>query len=64
VVVEFVLEGISDWELVQFGLQNVLSKLSIEKKNDGFALILWPCYGSAGSIEASKVSIRLQPGKP
>jgi hypothetical protein len=40
VVVEFVLEGISDLELVQFSHQNVLGNLSIKKKNDGFALIL------------------------
>jgi hypothetical protein len=64
VVVEFVLEGISDLELVQFSHQNVLGNLSIEKKNDGFALILWPCYGLAGRIETSKVSIRLHPGEP
>jgi hypothetical protein len=57
VVVEFVLEGIADWEVVQFNHQNVPGNLSIEKKNDGFASILWPCYGLAGRIEAS------QPGK-
>jgi hypothetical protein len=64
VVVDFTLEGISDLELIQFSHQNVLGNLSIEKKSDGFKLVLWPCYGLAGKIEASNVSISLRPGPP
>jgi hypothetical protein len=64
VVVDFALEGISDLELIQFSHQNVLGSLSIEKKSDGFKLVLWPCYGLAGKIEASNVSISLRPGPP
>jgi hypothetical protein len=64
VVVDFTLEGISDLELIQFSHQNVLGCLSIEKKHDGFELILGPCYGLAGKIEASQVLIRLRPGPP
>jgi hypothetical protein len=64
VVVDFALQSISDLELVQFSHQNVLSNLSVEKKNDRFALILWPCYGLAGRIEVSKISITLRPGRP
>lgn len=63
-VVEFVLEGISDLELIQFSHQNVTFGLDIKKKNDGFALTLAPCYGLAGIIEVSNISISLQPGKP
>jgi hypothetical protein len=64
VVVEFVLEEISDLELIQFSKQNVIFGLAIKKKNDEFVLELDPCYGLAGRIEASRVSIRLHPGKP
>ena len=64
VVVDFTLEGISDLELIQFSHQNVLGNLSIEKKSGGFKLVLWPCYGLAGRIDVSKISITLRPGEP
>ena len=64
IVVDFVLEGISDLELIQFSHQNVVFGLEIKKKNDGFVLVLSPCYGLAGTIEVSKISIRLHPGQP
>ena len=64
VVVEFVLDEVSELDLSGFSHQNVLSSLAIEKTDTGFLLDLGPCYGLAGTIEAKTVCIRLTPGKP
>jgi immunity protein 50 of polymorphic toxin system len=64
IVVEFVLDDISELELGGFSHQNVISGLELVKKGAGFELALDPCYGLAGTIEAQKVSIRLKPGRP
>jgi hypothetical protein len=64
VVVEFVLNDISELDLGGFSHQNVIFGLDLEKKDAGFTLTLDPCYGLAGTIDANKVSIRLKPGKP
>jgi hypothetical protein len=64
VVVEFVLDEVSELDLSGFSHQNVLSSVVIEKTDTGFRLDLGPCYGLAGTIEAKTVSIRLTPGKP
>lgn len=64
VTVDFILDGISDLHLDGFSHQNVVGNIKIEKKGDGFLLTLWPCYGLAGSLEASKILVRLRPGKP
>jgi hypothetical protein len=63
-VVEFLLEEIFDLELNGFNHQNVLSRLDIEKAEEGFRLVLGDCYGLAGTIDAKIVAIRLNPGKP
>ena len=64
VVVEFLLNGISELNLSGFSHQNVLSDLALEKVASGFRLTLGACYGIAGEIEANEISIRLMPGKP
>ena len=64
VVVEFVFEDIIDLNLGDFSHQNVISSLHIEKKDEGFIFTLAQCYGLAGTIDAKKVSIRLNPGRP
>jgi Immunity protein 50 len=64
VVVEFVLEDIVDLDFGDFSSQNVISSLHVEKKGAGFTLTLGPCYGLAGTIEATKVTIKLCPGMP
>ncbi|MGB9074167.1 MAG: Imm50 family immunity protein [Terriglobales bacterium] len=64
IVVEFVLENVSELALNGFSQQNVISGLDIEKIGSGFRLTLGECYGLAGSIEAESVSIRINPGKP
>jgi hypothetical protein len=63
-VVDFVLEGISDLELAGFSHQNVVGSLDIDKTDVGWRLTLSPIYGLAGTIEASRISIILHPGKP
>jgi hypothetical protein len=64
VVVEFLFENISELDLGGFSHQNVVFGLELVKKDAGFLLTLDPCYGLAGAIEAQRVSIRLNPGKP
>jgi hypothetical protein len=64
VVVEFVLENISDLNFGGFSGQNVVFGLTLDRKEEGFLLDFDPCHGLAGTIEAEKLSIRLYPGKP
>jgi hypothetical protein len=64
VVVEFILEGVSDLNLSGFSTQNVIFGLSLERKEDGLLLDLDSSYGLAGAIKAKNVSIQLHPGKP
>jgi hypothetical protein len=63
VVVEFIFENVSGLNLTGFSVQNVIFGLDLEKTNEGFSLHLDPCYGLAGTIEAKRISIRLNPGK-
>lgn len=65
--VEFILSDISDIELADFSGQNVIHSLSIEKARnqydeDVFRLILAPCYGVAGRVDAGCMHVRLSPG--
>jgi len=64
VVVEFVLDEVSELDLNGFSHQNVLSSLTIEKTDAGFLLDLGPCYGLAGTMQAKNISIRVTPGEP
>jgi hypothetical protein len=64
VVVEFTLEGISELDLEGSSTQNVIFGLNIEKTETGFRMTLDPCYGLAGTIEATRIVVRLTPGKP
>lgn len=66
--VEFVLEDITHIELYDFSNQNVINGLTIEKATDQngdrvYRLILAPCYGVAGRIDAKSLSVQLSPGK-
>jgi hypothetical protein len=47
-----------------FNHQNVVFGLAIERIDSGYRLTLEDCYGVAGTIDASDISIRLIPGKP
>jgi hypothetical protein len=66
--VDFVLEQITDVELCDFSQQNVISSLAVEAVTDqtghqAVRLILSPCYGLAGRIDAKQVRIEVVPGK-
>jgi hypothetical protein len=64
VVVEFLMETVSDLNLAGFNHQNVIFGLGIEKADSRFRLSLDDCYGLAGYIDAEQLSLRIVPGKP
>jgi hypothetical protein len=64
VVVEFVMKEVVGLSLNGFNHQNVVFGLAIERVDSGYRLTLEDCYGVAGTIDASDISIRLIPGKP
>ena len=66
--VEFILEDITDVELSDFSAENVISNLGIEHAIDQngdsvFRLVLSPCYGIAGRIDALALRVEIHPGK-
>jgi hypothetical protein len=61
VIVTFRLKDIVDLELTDFSSQNVISDLALQKKDKGFRLILSPCFGIAGFIEAEGIEIEISP---
>ena len=64
VVVEFVLEDISELDLGGFTRPNVVSSLACHKTERGYRLTLDAYYGLGGTIDARAVTIRLHPGEP
>ncbi len=60
-LVRFDLEEILDLELSDFSPQNVISELNVEKRAESIRLTLSPCYGLAGHIDASRVSVSVSP---
>jgi hypothetical protein len=64
VVVEFILEDISDLHLNDFIKPNIVSSLLCRKTERGYRLTLDAYYGLGGTIDARAVSIRLHPGEP
>jgi hypothetical protein len=67
-MVDFVLEDVTDIELYDFSNQNVINSLRVETATDQngdnvYRLILAPCYGLAGRIDAKSLSLQLSPGK-
>lgn len=66
--VDFVLEEVTDVELNDFSCQNVINGLDVELVTDQndhtvFRVILAPCYGVAGRIDARSLRVELTPGK-
>jgi hypothetical protein len=41
-------------------IQNVISSLLIEQLDDGYRLLLGPCYGMAGEIVVKDLKVRLE----
>jgi hypothetical protein len=64
VVVSFLLDDVTDLELTGFSHQNVISGLTVKRSQDGFELLLGPCYGLAGSLSARSIRVEFAPGKP
>lgn len=64
IVVEFVLDEISNLTLDDFSNQNVISSLAVTRSDSGFRLTMGPCYGLSGSVEVQNIIIRLAPGRP
>jgi len=63
-----VLEKVSDLELIDFSIQNVVSSVSIERVTDqtdsqAIRITLSPCYGLSGWIDAKQIRLELVPGK-
>ena len=63
-LVTFTLLGVSDLELADFSVQNVISSLEIEKRDTGFRITLSPCYGLCGTLVAESVNVSVTPWKP
>jgi len=67
-VVDFIFENVTDIELQDFSGQNVITSLGIETATDQngdkvYRLVLGPCYGLAGRIDAKSLRVELSPGK-
>jgi hypothetical protein len=41
-------------------VQNVISSLLVEQVNDGYRLVVGPCYGIAGEIGVKDLRVRLE----
>jgi immunity protein 50 of polymorphic toxin system len=63
-IVTFELAAISGLELFDFGTQNVLAGLHIERDGKAFHLRLDPSYGVGGRIDADQCSVSIRPGEP
>jgi hypothetical protein len=66
--VDFIFENVTDIELQDFSGQNVIMYLRIETATDQngdkvYRLVLGPCYGLAGRIDAKSLRVELSPGK-
>ena len=66
--VDFIFENVTDIELQDFSDQNVIMSLRIEIATDQngenvYRLVLGPCYGLAGKIDARSLRVELSPGK-
>ena len=68
VTVDFILEDVTDVELNDFSCQNVINSLGVETAIDQsgdrvYRVILAPCYGVAGRIDAKSIRLELSPGE-
>jgi hypothetical protein len=66
--VDFIFENVTDIELQDFSGQNVIMSLRVEIATDQngdkvYRLVLGPCYGLAGKIDARSLRVELSPGK-
>ncbi len=61
VLVEFLLDDVTNVALDDFSNQNVISSLAVRRTDSGFRLTMGPCYGLSGSLETQRITIRLTP---
>jgi hypothetical protein len=65
--VEFILEDVTDVELDGFSSQNVIFGLDIKKMDQAgetyYRLMMSPCFGLAGRLDAKSLRVELHPGK-
>ena len=66
--VDFVLEDVTDVELNDFSCQNVINGLGVEMATNQngdivYRVILTPCFGVKGRIDAKSLRVELLPGK-
>ena len=66
--VDFIFENVTDIDLQDFSGQNVITSLRIETATDQngvkvYRLVLGPCYGLSGRIDAKSLRVDLSPGK-
>jgi hypothetical protein len=66
--VDFIFENVTDIELQDFSGQNVIMSLRVEiatgqNGDKVYRLVLGPCYGLAGKIDARSLRVELSPGK-
>ena len=56
--------GLTKTRIEFFNHQNVLSSASVNKRPDGYELVLEGCYGVDASIASKRMSVTLEPGIP
>ena len=61
VFVSLRMEEIIALTLLDFNHQNVIFGLSFSRIEDGFEIVLDPCYGLSGTITARKLSVDFEP---
>jgi Immunity protein 50 len=64
VVVTFWFEDIVGLNLSGFNFQNVIAGIDVERTAKGCRISFAACYGLSGEIEAKRVWLTFQPGKP
>jgi hypothetical protein len=68
-MVDFILEQVTDLELADFSVQNVISGLSVEARADqtdqkAVRITMGPCFGLSGWIDAKRVRLQVIPRQP
>jgi len=66
--VDFILEDVTDIEVYDFSGQNVINSLEVEiaidqNRDRVYRVVLAPCYGVAGRIDAKALRLEVSPGK-
>ena len=62
-VVTFTLREVADLELTDFSAQNVIFGLELEHRSEGHRLILKPCFGLSGFIQARAIEVEVVPSR-